>query len=398
MYCAVDGRTDARPGFWSAGVLAAGRAPGAVAAAARAGPQRPPGPRADQPDRPSATPGVLPPGPAAGRTAGIGAAQFGRRARRLLHRGPRPLRRAAGGGGRDAASGARPGPAPGSRAPGARTGAVLVYRQRRPLPDGRGAGAATFRRPGAGIQRRQPPQVAAPEHGPRHGRARDRRPRAARQAPERFYRGAVRLRDHLVRPGPRGLPGVSRPSPAHPLEHSRSGRGRGHRRGELPGLPGHRGRARVPARLPARRDRRHAGPFSPPGGVMTSPHEMVNVRYMVDDVQTAVDFYTGHLGFALRFSAAPAFADVSRGNLRLLLAGPSSSAGRPMPDGREPGPGGWNRIHFIVDDIEAEVARLRAEGVSFRNEIVTGPGGKQILAEDPSGNVVELFQPAASRA
>ena len=98
---------------------------------------------------------------------------------------------------------------------------------------------------------------------------------------------------------------------------------------------------------------------------MTSPHEMVNVRYMVDDVQAAVDFYTGHLGFALRFSAAPAFADVSRGNLRLLLAGPASSAGRPMPDGRTPGPGGWNRIHFIVDDIEAEVARLRAEGREF---------------------------------
>ena len=131
---------------------------------------------------------------------------------------------------------------------------------------------------------------------------------------------------------------------------------------------------------------------------MTSPHETVNVRYMVDDVQAAVDFYTGHLGFTLRFSAVPAFADVSRGNLRLLLAGPESSAGRPMPDGRKPGPGGWNRIHFIVDDIEAEVARLRAEGVSFRNDIVAGPGGKQILAEDPSGNVVELFQPAAARA
>ena len=130
---------------------------------------------------------------------------------------------------------------------------------------------------------------------------------------------------------------------------------------------------------------------------MTSPHDMVNVRYMVDDVQAAVDFYTGHLGFTLRSTAAPAFADVSRGNLRLLLAGPASSAGRPMPDGRTPGPGGWNRIHFIVDDIEAEVARLRGEGVSFRNDIVTGPGGKQILAEDPSGNVVELFQPAASR-
>ena len=126
--------------------------------------------------------------------------------------------------------------------------------------------------------------------------------------------------------------------------------------------------------------------------------EVVSVRYMVDDVEAAVTFYTKVLGFALRFSAVPAFADVSRGNLRLLLAGPASSAGRPMPDGRQPGPGGWNRIHFIVDDIEAEVARLRAEGVSFRNEIVTGPGGKQILAEDPAGNVVELFQPAASRA
>jgi catechol 2,3-dioxygenase-like lactoylglutathione lyase family enzyme len=127
---------------------------------------------------------------------------------------------------------------------------------------------------------------------------------------------------------------------------------------------------------------------------MSSPEQMVNVRYMVDDVQAAIDFYTGHLGFALRSSAAPAFADVTRGNLRLLLAGPASSAGRPMPDGAEPGPGGWNRIHFIVADISGEVARLRAQGVSFRNEIVTGPGGKQILIEDPAGNVVELFEPA----
>ena len=129
---------------------------------------------------------------------------------------------------------------------------------------------------------------------------------------------------------------------------------------------------------------------------MTRPEDMVNVRYMVDDVQAAVDFYTGHLGFALRFSAAPAFADVTRGNLRLLLAGPKSSAGRPMPDGRTPEPGGWNRIHLIVPDIEAEVARLRADDVPFRNDIVTGPGGKQILIEDPAGNVVELFEPAAA--
>jgi catechol 2,3-dioxygenase-like lactoylglutathione lyase family enzyme len=123
--------------------------------------------------------------------------------------------------------------------------------------------------------------------------------------------------------------------------------------------------------------------------------DTVNVRYMVDDVDEAVAFYTKHLGFNVMSSAPPAFADVTRGNLRLILAGPQSSAGRPMPDGRKPGPGGWNRIHFIVDDIDAEVARLRDAGATFRNDIVTGPGGKQILLEDPSGNVVELFQPAA---
>jgi catechol 2,3-dioxygenase-like lactoylglutathione lyase family enzyme len=123
--------------------------------------------------------------------------------------------------------------------------------------------------------------------------------------------------------------------------------------------------------------------------------EVINVRYMVDDVDESIAFYTKYLGFELLTSASPAFADVKRGNLRLLLAGPRSSAGRPMPDGRTPGPGGWNRIHFIVDDIEAEVGRLRDAGATFRNDIVTGPGGKQILVEDPSGNVVELFQPAA---
>jgi catechol 2,3-dioxygenase-like lactoylglutathione lyase family enzyme len=121
--------------------------------------------------------------------------------------------------------------------------------------------------------------------------------------------------------------------------------------------------------------------------------DTVNVRYMVDDVERAVDFYTTHFGFSLLTDMAPAFADVLRGNLRLLLSGPTSSAGRPMPDGRRPEPGGWNRIHLIVDDIDAEVARLRAAGVPFRNEIVSGPGGKQILAEDPAGNAIELFQP-----
>jgi catechol 2,3-dioxygenase-like lactoylglutathione lyase family enzyme len=122
--------------------------------------------------------------------------------------------------------------------------------------------------------------------------------------------------------------------------------------------------------------------------------DTVNVRYMVNDVEDAVAFYTKLLDFEVLSSAAPAFADVKRGNLRLLLAGPKSSAGRPMPDGAQPGPGGWNRIHFIVDDIDAEVAQLRDAGASFRNDIVEGPGGKQILLQDPSGNVVELFQPA----
>jgi catechol 2,3-dioxygenase-like lactoylglutathione lyase family enzyme len=122
--------------------------------------------------------------------------------------------------------------------------------------------------------------------------------------------------------------------------------------------------------------------------------ETVSVRYMVDDVDASIAFYTKQLGFEVSMSAAPAFADVKRGNLRLLLSGPASSAGRPMSDGHTPGPGGWNRIHFIVDDIDAEVARLRDAGATFRNDIVTGPGGQQILLQDPSGNFVELFQPA----
>ncbi|MDW6026615.1 VOC family protein [Mesorhizobium sp. BAC0120] len=120
----------------------------------------------------------------------------------------------------------------------------------------------------------------------------------------------------------------------------------------------------------------------------------VNVRYMVDDVEAAIKWYVDHLGFSLLSSYAPAFADVRRGQLRLLLSGPTSSAGRPMPDGEKPQPGGWNRIHLIVEDLAAEVARLKAAGVEFRNDIVTGPGGSQILAIDPSGNFVELFQPA----
>src|SRR3954462_5080089 len=113
---------------------------------------------------------------------------------------------------------------------------------------------------------------------------------------------------------------------------------------------------------------------------------------MVDDVETAVAFYTTHFGFTVRTSAAPAFADVVRGNLRLLLSGPKSSAGCPMPDGRTPQPGGWNRIHFVVDDLASEVARLRDAGLTFRNDVVSGPGGQQILLEDPAGNPIELFQ------
>src|SRR5215211_3809288 len=126
------------------------------------------------------------------------------------------------------------------------------------------------------------------------------------------------------------------------------------------------------------------------------PDELVNVRYMVDDVEAAVAFYTTQFGFAVRSNAAPAFADVVRGNLRLLLSGPASSAGRPMPDGRTPEPGGWNRIHLIVEDLAGEVARLRAAGLSFRNDIVSGPGGRQIVLDDPAGNPIELFQPAGA--
>ncbi len=123
--------------------------------------------------------------------------------------------------------------------------------------------------------------------------------------------------------------------------------------------------------------------------------ETVNVRYLVDDVAASVDFYTRHFGFTVGINS-PAFADVTRGSLRLLLSGPMSSAGKPMSDGERPGPGGWNRIHLIVDDVHREVERLSDEGVTFRNEIVTGPGGAQVLAVDPSGNLVELFQPAGS--
>jgi catechol 2,3-dioxygenase-like lactoylglutathione lyase family enzyme len=128
---------------------------------------------------------------------------------------------------------------------------------------------------------------------------------------------------------------------------------------------------------------------------MIQDTDMVHVRYMVDDVAAAVDFYTTQLGFSVLTNFGPAFADVKRGNLRLLLSGPTSSAGRSMPNGQQPGPGGWNRIHLLVDDIDGEVTRLRAAGVTFRSDVVTGPGGKQIVLDDSSGNPIELFQPAA---
>jgi len=124
--------------------------------------------------------------------------------------------------------------------------------------------------------------------------------------------------------------------------------------------------------------------------------ELVSVRYLVDDVAESIAFSTTRLGFEVLTDAAPAFCDVRRGALRLLLSGPLSSAGREMTDGARPGPGGWNRIHLVVDDLDAEIDRLRAAGVPFRNDVVRGPGGAQVLLVDPSGNLVELFQPAGT--
>jgi catechol 2,3-dioxygenase-like lactoylglutathione lyase family enzyme len=120
----------------------------------------------------------------------------------------------------------------------------------------------------------------------------------------------------------------------------------------------------------------------------------VSVRYMIDDVPAAVAFYTTHLGFSVEQDASPAFAAVSRDGVRLLLSGEGSSGKRPLANGRRQVPGGWNRIHLQVSDLEAEVQRLRTAGVPFRTEqIVTGPGGSQVIVDDPSGNPIELFQP-----
>jgi len=117
------------------------------------------------------------------------------------------------------------------------------------------------------------------------------------------------------------------------------------------------------------------------------------VRYLVDDVEAAVDFYTTHLGFTLNMNAAPAIAQVTRGPMRLLLSGPTTSGARATPNDMKAA--GRNRIHVIVDDLDAEIDRLRSAGLSFRSELVTGPGGRQILLSDPAGNLIELFQPAS---
>lgn len=124
---------------------------------------------------------------------------------------------------------------------------------------------------------------------------------------------------------------------------------------------------------------------------MTAPSQLASVRYLVDDVQAAIDFYTTHLGFTLRMSAAPAFADVVRGPLRLLLSGPASSGARATPKDTT---AGRNRIHLTVDDLDAEIDRLRGAGLSFLGDVVAGPGGRQILLTDPAGNLIELFQAA----
>lgn len=127
---------------------------------------------------------------------------------------------------------------------------------------------------------------------------------------------------------------------------------------------------------------------------MTTTDQYASVRYLVDDVQAAIDFYTTHLGFTVNMSAAPAFADVTRGPLRLLLSGPTSSGARATPDDAKDA--GRNRIHLIVDDLDSEITRLRAAGLHFRSDLISGPGGRQILLSDPAGNLIELFQPRAA--
>src|SRR6185369_7877333 len=154
-----------------------------------------------------------------------------------------------------------------------------------------------------------------------------------------------------------GVPRISGAAGDGPLEHPRSRR----RPDRAAGVRPRRRRARRADRVSVAHHRRRTPEGTPEGGAMTDT--IVYVRYLVDDVQAAIDFYTAHLGFTTQNAYLPAFAEVRRGNLSLLLSGPTSSAGRPMPDGRTPEPGGWNRIHLLVDNIVAEVARLRTAGV-----------------------------------
>jgi len=123
---------------------------------------------------------------------------------------------------------------------------------------------------------------------------------------------------------------------------------------------------------------------------------VATVRYLVADVERSLAFYTTALGFKLDQSMAPAFARVSKNDLTLWLAGPQSSAARPMPDGRRPEPGGWNRFVVEMEDLPSRVAEMKRAGLRFRNDVVVGPGGKQVLLEDPDGNLVELFEAARS--
>ena len=120
----------------------------------------------------------------------------------------------------------------------------------------------------------------------------------------------------------------------------------------------------------------------------------IKIRYLVDDVDKAVEFYTSNLDFRLEKQFGPAIAILEQDGVELLVSGPKASASMPMPDGTKPSPGGWNRFQMSVDDLESFVSKLKENGIQFKNEIIEGPGGKQILCIDPSGNVIELFQPA----
>src|SRR3954454_9250327 len=213
----------------------------------------------------------------------------------------------------------------------------------------------------------------------------DRRRRSAAPATGHPRRPPVRLPDHPVRQGPRSLPRCRRqPNASGALEHPRPGGRWRPRPARLRRVRPHRGRDRRSGAPVVSHARREGGP------AVTDSETYAAVRYIVDDVQAAVEFYTTHLGFRLRTNPAPAFADVVRGPLRLLLSGPASSGARSTP--ADAATAGRNRIHLIVDDLDAEIARLRGAHLSFRSAVVRGPGGRKILLADPDGNLIELFQ------